>query len=252
MPPMLRRQSRAETVVEAVGQLVLTVNGIVLSAAIAVTGIAGSSAREENFMAEIAAINEKVHIGIDPSIANTGVAVINSEGNLIKYINGRDGCHGKYTCDIEKYVAQAEYIIAQLSNLSVGFIAYESYSYQSTHKAYSLAECNGILKASLFSLHPKPLLYMAPMRLKKFATGNGHADKSMMIARAKAECSALGSKPTSDICDAFFLAKYAFYVSSPQAAYEIDRGNANLRIRLELATQAKEPGKEDLEAKRNE
>lgn len=190
-------------------------------------------------MAKMASKNEQVHIGIDPSIANTGVAVINSEGKLVKYINGRDGCHGKYACDIEKYVAQADYIVAQLAGLSVGFIAYESYSYQSTHKAYSLAECNGILKASLFSLHPKPLLYMAPMRLKKFATGNGHADKSMMIARAKAECSALGAKPTSDICDAFFLAKYAFYVSSPQTAYKIDRGNANLRVRLELAKQEK-------------
>lgn len=184
--------------------------------------------------------NELVHIGIDPSITNTGVAVINSDGKLVKFLNGRDGCRGKYVCDIEKYVAQADYIIAQLTAFTVGFIAYESYSYQSVHKAYSLAECNGILKASLFSLHPEPLLYMAPMRLKKFATGNGHADKSMMIARAKAECSELGAKPTSDVCDAFFLAKYAFYVSSPQIAYKTDLGNANLRVRLELAMQEKD------------
>lgn len=242
---MLHRRSHAETVEAAVGRPVLTANGTVLSAVIAATGIMGSSAREVNFMAGIKSKNENVHIGIDPSIANTGVAVVSSEGKLLKYINGREGCRGKYTCDIEKYVAQADYIISELTGLSVGFIAYESYSYQSTHKAYSLAECNGVLKASLFALCPKPLLYMAPMRLKKFATGNGHADKTMMIDRAKAECAELGEKPTSDICDAFFLAKYAFYVASPQTAYKIDRGNANLRIRLELAKQAQELAIED-------
>lgn len=234
---MSRRQSHVATAGGTAGRPDLTVNGIALSAATEATGIAGSSAREENFMAETVLENEKVHVGIDPSIANTGVAVISSRGELVKYINGRDGCHGKFSCDIEKYMAQASYIIAELMGMDVASIAYEGYSYESAHRAYSLAECNGILKASLYSLHPKPLLYMAPMRLKKFATGNGHADKSMMIARAKEECKDLGAKPTSDICDAFFLAKYAFYVAAPHTAYKMDRGNPNLRVRLELSQQ---------------
>jgi hypothetical protein len=71
------------------------------------------------------------------------------------------------------------------------------------------------------------------MRNKKFATGYGYAEKYMMMEQAANECQQLAGA-SDDICDAYFLAKYALYASDPHKAARLDRGNPHLRTRLEL------------------
>lgn len=231
---MLRRKIRAAIAEGIAGKLVRMVNGIALSAEIAAIGIMGYSTRERNAMK-----SHKFLIGVDPSITNTGVVILDPGGTLFGCCNA--GAFGKDRSlpEIQRHINQRDRIVNFLESLGVfpgknTVLAWEDYSFNSTHKAYSLAEYNGVLKSSLFNYSPNPIIYVPPLRLKKFATGNGHADKNMMIARAKAECAELGDKPTSDICDAFFLAKYAFYISNARKACERDMGHTNLRVRLEM------------------
>lgn len=183
-------------------------------------------------------INKKslpeVYIGIDPSITNTGLCALSENGALIFCADCGQGRKRKALSDIARYIAQANYIASCLASFTVLAVAWENYSFDSVHRAYSLAECNGIMKAAVYNLTGKPFCYLAPASLKKFATGNGHAGKEMMIARAHEECPLLPENASSDICDAYFLAKYAFYTEKRQEAIKLDRGNPNLRLRLEM------------------
>lgn len=172
------------------------------------------------------------YIGIDPSISNTGLCALSENGALIFCADCGQGRKGM--SDIDRYIARASYLVSCLAPFTIRSIAWENYSFDSVHRAYSLAECNGIMKAAVYNLTGKAFCYVAPAALKKFATGNGHAGKEMMAARAHAECSALPENASTDICDAFFLAKYAFYMERPQDAIKLDRGNPCLRARLEM------------------
>lgn len=177
------------------------------------------------------------YIGVDPSISNTGVCVLSENGTLLFCSDCGQGRKKKDDNDIERYVAQANYLASCLKTFSACAIAWENYSFDSIHRGYSLAECNGIMKAAVYGLFALPLLYVAPTTLKRFATGNGHAGKKPIMAQARAECFGLNEKTSSDICDAFFLAKYAFYRENPQKAIMLDKGNPFLRLRLEIIRQ---------------
>lgn len=171
-------------------------------------------------------------VGIDPSISNTGVVVLNDAGNIVHAVNGKDAYEGKkFFTDIEKYVCQTEYLAKFVPSNSI--VAYENYSFGSVHRAYSLAEYGGILKAKLYNLNCDVTL-VAPAVNKKFATGYGQASKESIIEQACTECTSLSKDTTDDICDAYFLAKFAFYKTHPEKVVMLDKGNAHLRTRLEL------------------
>ena len=186
---------------------------------------------------------ERVYAGIDPSITNTGVVLLGEDGELVAAINGSVAyAKKKFSYNIERYLVQASYIAGELAKYRIAASAYEDYSMNSIHRVYDLAEYGGVLKRELLMIGVKPWL-VPPTVNKKFATGHGDAGKEMVAKQAINECPALLNlgkrKLTNDITDAFFLAKYALYRSSPSVAATIDLGNKALRTRLEIVQEAK-------------
>ena len=112
----------------------------------------------------------KAFVGIDPSVSNTGVVCLDMDGRFRAALNGRDLVDRRQAYGIRRHVDQVAGICRFLADFSIIALAYEDYSYGSVHRAYTLAEFNGILKAGLLDILPPPL-FVAPTVNKKFATG---------------------------------------------------------------------------------
>lgn len=189
----------------------------------------------------------KYFAGIDPSITNTGVVVLDEHGQVALAFNGKESYARPYkrgAYDIDHYQRQADYIGGKLRPYALRAIAIENYSYGSIHKGLCLGEYGGVLKYVLRQVFPaiQPLL-VAPTRNKLFATGNGGAGKDPVKVSAMLDSQALsdlGKKLTDDICDAYFLAKYAWYATMPKQAAQAELGQPLLRTRLELVMSKQE------------
>lgn len=183
------------------------------------------------------------YVGIDPSITNTGMVILDSEGNLVRCVNSKDHkvSKSKFASldTIERYAQIADYVTTELafthkSPEAAEFrIVYEDYAYDATHKAYSLAEFNGILKYMLSELGNVQCTLVAPTIVKRFATGNGGAGKEAMMLQAQQECKSMADQ-SNDVCDAFFMAKMSVYRHDADKAIDMDAGNKFLRHRLEM------------------
>ena len=97
-------------------------------------------------------------------------------------------------------------------------VVMEHYSYASTGRAFQKGENGGVLK-NRFYTSGVTVEKVAPTSVKKFATGKGNADKQMM-QDAFIEATGIDIKlvlgqtetqwnPSSDIIDAYWIAKYA-------------------------------------------
>ena len=97
-------------------------------------------------------------------------------------------------------------------------VVMEHYSYASTGRAFQIGENGGVLK-NRFYTSGVTVEKVAPTSVKKFATGKGNADKQMM-QDAFIEATGIDIKlvlgqtetqwnPSSDIIDAYWIAKYA-------------------------------------------
>ena len=174
------------------------------------------------------------YLGVDPSASNTGACALAEDGSLLFYADCGQGKR-KGPSSVASHLAQAELLAGLLALYELKAVAWENYSFNSQHRAYTLAECNGILKAAVWRLFGKPFTYVAPAELKKFAVGNGMAGKEAMMAQAKAECPELPEDASSDVCDAYFLAKLGWHMDDAQRAASLEKGNSYLRTRVALA-----------------
>lgn len=185
------------------------------------------------------------YIGVDPSITNTGVVVLNHTGGTEAVFNSkyRASKMPKQTAfySLRRYREIVDSIIERIDaevQDSQCVIAYEDYSYDSQHFAFTLGEFNGFLKLRLVEAFGGFIL-AAPMQVKKFATGTGRAPKESIQAQANIEgldAMMLPEKQkTTDISDAYFLAKIAWYIGAPTTAATIDTKHPLLRQRLNLA-----------------
>ena len=97
-------------------------------------------------------------------------------------------------------------------------VVMEHYSYASTGRAFQIGENGGVLK-NRFYTNGVIVEKVAPTSVKKYATGKGNADKQMM-QDAFIEATGIDIKlvlgqtetqwnPSSDIIDAYWIAKYA-------------------------------------------
>lgn len=98
----------------------------------------------------------------------------------------------------------------------------EDYAYAAKGVVFHIGECMGILKHKVWSNYPNNLLTpISPSTIKKFATGKGNANKLAMyenfIKETQFDISAIidckeGESPMSDVIDAYYIAKYGFFV----------------------------------------
>jgi hypothetical protein len=137
-------------------------------------------------------------------------------------------------------------LISSLTNYDLSatkvHICYEGYSFDSQNRAFSLGELGGVLKTSLMTIPTRALCLslVAPTALKQFAVGQGNCtDKQPIMDQAVMECPGLVEVAkgalSSDMCDAYFLAKMAWYAGFPENAVINEDNKDIFRLRLEVA-----------------
>jgi len=202
-----------------------------------------------------------VCVGIDPSLTNTGICILDGEtGALLRLgeskhalkdwhrlpAEDRNSAMGQLSrlAMIKDYVE--DILIAQLVDYDLSatrvHICYEDYSFDSQNRAFSLGELGGVLKASIITLPVRTLHFslVAPTAVKQFAVGQGNCtDKHPLMAQAVMECPSLMEMAegilSSDLCDAYFLAKMAWYKGFPEWAVANEENKDIFRLRLEVA-----------------
>jgi len=157
-------------------------------------------------------------MGIDQSFTNTGITILRQNSSTEQEIIHADAI--STSIDIpaeERMFAIINFLINTTKEFGVRSVAIES-------PAYQVASNNGRLLSGLFfsiltHFIKEGIEYLPvnPKTLKKFATGNGSADKHQMKeALKKDELEMLSflskikpkSKKFEDIVDSFWLAKY--------------------------------------------
>lgn len=173
-------------------------------------------------------------IGVDSSLANTAVCVLSKDGQLVLTAQSNTlGLSSKQPYD--RLIRLEQFISDILKKYPGSFVGYEDYSFGSTHRAFALGELGGLLKTRIYT-YAAEMVVVPPTVLKQFGAGHGAADKKRMIDAACEECPELlnAAKVTDDICDAYFLAKFALFTCEPKSAVRI--GGGNLRSRLEVVS----------------
>lgn len=121
------------------------------------------------------------------------------------------------------------------------YAGYEDYSFDSVNKAFTTGEIGGVLRTTLLK-REIPVVMLRPTALKKFATNQGFSGKEKMQAYAATEDSFFSllhaSTFTSDIADAYFLAKAAWYKFAPEQAATLDTNKTLRRLRLMTVTKS--------------
>lgn len=162
----------------------------------------------------------KRFVGLDLSLTSTGVAILRREGQGW----GTPELHvirEKVSKPTPLYkVERLGTILSRLQGLNVfgpdvALLALEDYAYgissHETNCVFQLGELGGVVRLQLLNTHT-PFLTVPIGTNKKFATGNGAADKSLVASKIAALWGIpLSSFPTNDASDALSLATVAAY-----------------------------------------
>jgi crossover junction endodeoxyribonuclease RuvC len=114
-------------------------------------------------------------LGIDQSLTCTGVFWFGSveEGWCEIEPGSRRGA--------DRLLFIRNEFLETLSGRKPDLVALEGYSYASRGKVFELGEVGGVIKMTLAQLHI-PHIVVAPVQVKKFATGHTTAEKEDMVA----------------------------------------------------------------------
>lgn len=142
-------------------------------------------------------------VGLDISLSSPGIVVWNGD-RVLRARNpkstpktGSEGVRYKLVLrEVLRAVRKAEPVL----------VAIERNAHMSKFKDDRNVELNGIVKWEL-ARRDVPYTLVAPNTLKLFATGNGRASKSEMLAAARLIYSKC---PNDDVADALHLARYAY------------------------------------------
>lgn len=192
-----------------------------------------------------------LYVGIDPSISNTGVVVLDENQEVIKIYEPSQEQAIKHDPSfkhvVRRYQLLSLAVVSELEALvrnhracSEVVICYEDYSYESVNKAFTIGEFGGVLKTSLFysAYLDVKMCLIPPTTLKLFATGYGLSTKENMLEYFL-KIFPTGKEWSNDAVDAFFLAEMAGYMEGMFPANEKKRTSLT-RHKLEIAKKCKE------------
>lgn len=186
---------------------------------------------------------EQVTIGFDWSMNSPAICIhIGNEWHfkncIFKYFTGKAKHQIKSnritgwpipiydpSSDLNRWMENAKWAGERISSYSCAFLGLEGYAYGSRGSLpFSIAENTALLKYTIKQLFPEEKLNIfAPTVIKKYATGNGKANKEKMygafIEETKFDLTEIipakcGENPISDIVDSYFIAKLTFYEST--------------------------------------
>ena len=161
---------------------------------------------------------EKTVIGIDYSLTSPAISIDNG-ALMFFYLTSKKKwsmtmndtivgeAHKEYKTDIERFKNISDFAINVIQSTHNPYVYIEGYSFGSKGRGvFQIAENCGILKYRLEE----------PSVVKKFATGNGNADKDKMYEAFKKDLKIDLKKifdtekvgnPISDIVDSYYIAK---------------------------------------------
>ena len=191
-------------------------------------------------------------LGIDPSISNTGLVILNNEGTLCAAFNFK-----KIFVSIYKSKALRENTllriykmddilrnVLQLVKHGKLYIGIEGYSYASVGRLAQLGELCGSYKLIALSWDVESLV-IPPNNVKKYATGHGLAEKTDIMRRAAVELTLYNIDKlvmTSDVCDAYFIAAITYGVNTNNIIGKSSIGEDLYVTRYNIIEQGKSGG----------
>lgn len=143
-------------------------------------------------------------VGIDLSLTNTGLIILNEKSEIIK----QELISTKSSDEIEKRLLEIEEKLAFIPNIvRLQNVYIEGLSYGSTgHSILELGALHYIIRIFLYKKNTNYKI-IQPGTLKKFITGKGNAKKNLMLMKVFKRW---GVEFNDDnLCDAFSLAKMA-------------------------------------------
>lgn len=171
-------------------------------------------------MSKVKVIKNEIVCGIDPSPNKTAIMVFHNGILARKYFTTKTKKHlamdrgavlldPKIISDLDKLVLIEELIADIITNVKPHYVAIEDFSLGSTHQTYPVGG-NQYLIRLLFYKAGIPLRFYRPDKVKKFASGNGHADKNVMLAKCfmkwGADFTDYGEN-AEDLADAFCIGR---------------------------------------------
>jgi Holliday junction resolvasome RuvABC endonuclease subunit len=167
-----------------------------------------------------------VVVGIDPSLNGTGLAVL--QGGRLTYqhvrLNNRSDNRATGTARL-LYVAAS--IDEFLTLHKADTVCMEGVAMHGVGRVADIAELHGAVRV-VAALQGCSIVTVPPSALKKYATGNGRADKQDMIAAARRRTTG-AHIPNDDIADAVLLMFFGIDL----------RYNRDAKIRLAMARKAR-------------
>lgn len=128
-----------------------------------------------------------------------------------------------YASDPERFHNLSEWSMGNILGGPSNRVAIEGYAFGAVGRVFQIAENGGLLKHKLWQ-NNIPVDQFPPTMIKKFATGKGNANKEAMIEAFEKEnnvdirekCGITNRQwnPISDIVDAYYIAKYGFFMNS--------------------------------------
>ena len=119
-------------------------------------------------------------LGIDQSLTGSGVSIIDIDG-IIEI----DGIQGKQLIKstkkgVKRLIDIKNQILVLNDKFKPDYVAMEGYGFMTKGRAFELGELGGMLKVMFTELGKEPMI-IHPSHLKKYITGKGNADKSIML-----------------------------------------------------------------------
>ena len=167
-------------------------------------------------------------LGIDPSLASSGICLMSEIGQVLDSLVIKTDKVGT-----ERLSFFRQSFINLISIRSEINVFIEGYSFGSGGKRESMAELGGVIRLMLYD-QAINFIEVPPKTLKKFATGNGNADKILMGVQLMKEFGL--EYPTSDQTDAFWLCQFgrAYHGLIPnltKARQEVIEGMRNPKVK---------------------
>lgn len=148
-------------------------------------------------------------LGIDLSLNRSAFVLLDADGKYKKHwiLKNRQGYRGsKRLSVILRFVS----FLTKICGEKIDAIGIENYSYGSRGgRAFDIGEAGGVVRLVLYSWRKRTgreYFVFPPKTIKKFASGNGNANKALMIEAVKNKWN-FDAKDDDDLADAFAVAK---------------------------------------------
>ncbi len=174
-------------------------------------------------------------IGVDPSLSSTGIVVLTSDGRQTLHCCAVQP--DRRLRPPERWFLIASAMLQAADEYGAGLLTIEGYGYASA-SGVALGELGGVLRYEAYR-HGLRCLEVAPVLVKKWATGKGNAPKEqIMLAVYKRYGMEFG---TDDECDAFVLAQIgAAFVAVEMDSRQLDNYPRHQQEVLQKLRSAKE------------